>query len=47
MPCGLPRNAFENCKELERIYLEKGSPADRILSKSEYYTQLLCYIPRF
>jgi hypothetical protein len=43
----LPRSAFEGCTELERIYLEKGSPADKILSKSEYYAQMLCYIPRF
>ena len=43
----LPRNAFEGCTELERIYLEKGSPADKVLSKSGYYAQLLCYIPRF
>ena len=42
----LPRNAFEGCTELERIYLEKGSPADKVLSKSEYYAQMLCYIPR-
>lgn len=43
----LPRSAFEGCTALERIYLEKGSPADKILSQSEYYAQMLCYIPRF
>ncbi len=43
----LPRSAFEGCTELERIYLEKGSPADAVLSQSEYYAQKLCYIPRF
>ena len=43
----IPRSAFDGCTALERIYLEKGSPADKILSQSEYYAQMLCYIPRF
>ncbi|MBQ3489091.1 MAG: leucine-rich repeat domain-containing protein [Clostridia bacterium] len=42
----LPRNAFEHCTSLEHIFLEKDSPADRILSASEYYSKKLRYIPR-
>ena len=42
----LPRNAFENCTALDHIFVEKGSPADRILSDSEYYSKKLRYMPR-
>ena len=40
------RNAFEGCTALDNIYLEKDSPADRVLSVSSYYSQRLRYIPR-
>ena len=42
----LHRSAFENCTSLDHIFVEKGSPADRILSESEYYSKKLRYIPR-
>lgn len=42
----LPRNAFDHCIALDHIYLEKGSPADLILSASEHYSKKLRYIPR-
>ena len=42
----LPRSAFDRCTSLDHIFLEKGSPADRILSASEYYSKKLRYIPR-
>ena len=42
----LPRSAFEHCTALDHIFVEKGSPADRILSDSEYYSKKLRYIPR-
>ena len=42
----LHRNTFDRCTALEHIFVEKGSPADRILSASEYYSKKLRYIPR-
>ena len=42
----LHRSAFDRCTALEHIFVEKGSPADRILSASEYYSKKLRYIPR-
>lgn len=42
----LPRNAFDGCVSLDHIFVEKGSPADKILSDSEYYSKKLRYIPR-
>ena len=42
----LPRNAFDGCAALAEIYLEKGSPADLVLSDSAYFSEKLRYIPR-
>lgn len=42
----LPRNAFDECISLDAIFVERGSPADRILSDSEHYAKKLRYIPR-
>lgn len=40
------RSTFENCPELCDIYVERGSPADLVLSQSEYYSKKLRYVPR-
>ena len=40
------RSTFENCPELSDIFIERGSPADRVLSQSEYYSKKLRYVPR-
>ncbi len=42
----LPRSAFDHCTALDHIFLERGSPADLILSDSEHYSKKLRYIPR-
>ncbi len=42
----LPRSAFDGCPALERIYVERNSPADRVLSASGYFSEKLRYIPR-
>ena len=42
----LPRSAFDHCIALDHIFVERGSPADLILSASEHYSKKLRYIPR-
>lgn len=42
----LPRSAFEGCIALDVIFVERGSPADCVLSDSEHYAKKLRYIPR-
>jgi len=40
------RSTFDNCPELTDIYIERGSPADLVLSQSERYAKMLRYVPR-
>ena len=42
----LPRSAFDGCIALDAIFVERGSPAARILADSEYYAKKLRFIPR-
>ena len=49
IPLGLKhlhRSAFDRCTALDHIFVERDSPADVILSASEYYSKKLRYIPR-
>lgn len=41
-----PRNSLDGCTALDSIFLERGCPADHILSQSEFFSQKLRYIPR-